>query len=256
MEPQNLSIRRFLLILAVGVAVTAACLTAVFCLMTGSGIFALYGVILTAAMFVWGIIFLKFFQRKLTEFTNSLCRTLDGMIDGGERPQADMEAETSLARISHRLERLYNIMQMKRRKASEEKAELQTLVSDISHQTKTPIANLKMINDTMQNRKMPEGKLQEFLQASGCQLDKLDFLIQAMVKTSRLETGVIALEKKQAQFTETLTAALNGILAPMEKKQITLSVDCPGISSARRVSTWSAMSPGTATSLRLPPLAI
>lgn len=70
-----------------------------------------------------------------------------------------MEAETSLARISHRLERLYNIMQMNRRKGEEEKAELQTLVSDISHQTKTPIANLKMINDTMQTRKMPEGKL-------------------------------------------------------------------------------------------------
>lgn len=103
--------------------------------------------------------FFKLFQRKLTEFTNSLCRTLDGMIDGSKRPEADMEAETSLARISHRLERLYNIMQMNRRKGEEEKAELQTLVSDISHQTKTPIANLKMINDTMQTRKMPEGKL-------------------------------------------------------------------------------------------------
>lgn len=240
MKLQNLSIRRFLLILVAGVTITAACLIAVFCLMTGSGIFALYGVILTVAMFVWGTVFMKFFQRKLTEFTNSLCRTLDGMIDGGERPQVDMEAESSLARISHRLERLYNIMQMNRRKVEEEKAELQTLVSDISHQTKTPIANLKMINDTMQTRKMPEGKLQEFLQASGSQLDKLDFLIQAMVKTSRLETGVIALEKKQAQFTETLTAALNGILAPMEKKQIALSVDCPVSFSFPHDSRWTA----------------
>lgn len=143
MKLQNLSVRRFLLILTASVAITAACLTAVFCLMTGSGIFALYGTLLTAAMFVWGMVFLKFFQRKLTAFTSSLCRTLDGMIDGSKRPQIDMEAETSLARISHRLERLYNIMQMNRRKVEEEKAELQALVSDISHQTKTPIANLK-----------------------------------------------------------------------------------------------------------------
>lgn len=240
MKLQNLSIRKFLLILVVGVIITAACLTSVFCLMTGSGIFALYGVILTAALFVWGIIFLKFFQRKLAEFTNSLCCMLDGMINGNERPQVDMEAETSLARISHRLERLYNIMQMNRHKVEEEKAELQTLVSDISHQTKTPIANLKMINDTMQTRKMPEEKLQEFLQASGSQLDKLEFLIQAMVKTSRLETGVIALEKKQAQFTETLTVALNGILAPMEKKQIALLVDCPDSFSFPHDSRWTA----------------
>lgn len=240
MKLQNLSIRRFLLILVPGVAITVACLTAIFCLMTGSGIFALYGTLLTAAMFVWGMVFLKFFPKKLTDFTNSLCRTLDGMIDGGERPQADMEAETSPARISHRLERLYNIMQMNRRRVEEEKAELQVLVSDISHQTKTPIANLKMINDTMQNRKMPEGKRQEFLQASESQLDKLDFLIQAMVKTSQLETGVITLEKKQALFADTLTTALNGILVPMEKKQIALSVDCPGSFSFPHDSRWTA----------------
>lgn len=240
MKLQNLTIRRFLLILTVGVTITAACLISVFCLVTGSGIFALYGVILTAALFVWGIIFLKFFQGKLTEFTNSLCQTLDGMIDGSERPKVDMEAETSLARISHRLERLYNIMQADRLKASEEKAELQILVSDISHQTKTPIANLKMINDTLQTRKMPEGKQQEFLQASTSQLDKLDFLIQAMVKTSRLETGVITLEKKPALFTDTLTVALNGILAPMEKKQIVLSVDCSDKFSFPHDSRWTA----------------
>lgn len=177
--------------LVAGVAITVACLTAIFCLMPGSGIFALYGTLLTAAMFVWGMVFLKIFQSKLTDFTNSLCRTLDGMIDGGERPQADMEAETSLARISHRLERLYNIMQMNRRRVEEEKAELQVLVSDISHQAKTPIANLKMINDTMQNRKMSKGKRQEFLQASESQLDKLDFLIQAKAfpKRSRRQSS-------------------------------------------------------------------
>ena len=59
MKLQNLSVRRFLLILTASVAITAACLTAVFCLMTGSGIFALYGTLLTAAMFVWGMVFLR-----------------------------------------------------------------------------------------------------------------------------------------------------------------------------------------------------
>lgn len=240
MKLQNLSIRKFLLVLAVGMAVTATCLTSVFCLLTGSGIFALYGMILTATLSVWGMIFLNFFQKKLTEFTNRLCRTLDGMIDGKERPQVNMETETSLARITHRLERLYTIMQTNRRKTSEEKEELQALVSDISHQIKTPITNLKMINDTMQTQIMSEEKRQELLQASGSQLDKLDFLIQAMVKTSRLETGVIALEKKQAQFTETLTAVLNGILAPMEKKQIALSVNCPNRFSFPHDSRWTA----------------
>src|SRR5699024_12817149 len=66
----------------------------------------LYGGLLTAVFLVWGGIFLHYFQKKLTLFTDSLCRTLDDMMDSAARPEMDYEAETLLARISHRLERL------------------------------------------------------------------------------------------------------------------------------------------------------
>lgn len=141
--------------------------------------------------------FSALFSKKLSLFTDGLCQTLDHMMDSTDRPQVDYEAETLLSRISHRLERLYNVMQKTRHTAEGEKEELQSLVSDISHQTKTPIANLKLINDTMLTRPLTEEKRKEFLQATGTQLDKLDFLIQGMVKTSRLETGVITLEKQR-----------------------------------------------------------
>ena len=121
--------------------------------------------------------------------------------------------------------------------AEGEKEELQSLVSDISHQTKTPIANLKLINDTMLTRPLTEEKRKEFLQATGTQLDKLDFLIQGMVKTSRLETGVITLEKQDAVIGDTLVSAINGVLAPMEQKEISLSVDCPSRSILRARSS-------------------
>ena len=60
---------------------------------------------------------------------------------------------------------------------------------------------------------VPEEKRQEFLQASSGQLDKLDFLMQAMIKTSRLETGVISLDRKTQLLYDTLAAALGGIFA-------------------------------------------
>ena len=62
------------------------------------------------------------------------------MMDGTEQPQIDYEAETLLSRISHRLERLCRVMQKTRQKVELEKEDLQSLVSDISHQTKN--ANL------------------------------------------------------------------------------------------------------------------
>ena len=62
-------------------------------------------------------------------FTADLCQTLDHMIAGNEAPQRPEDSETQLARIGHRLARLYQIMQENRRRVDEERQELQTLVS-------------------------------------------------------------------------------------------------------------------------------
>ena len=131
--------------------------------------------LLTAAFLVWGGIFLHYFQKKLTLFTDSLCRTLDDMMDSAARPEMDYEAETLLARISHRLERLYNIMQKDRNTVAKEKADLQSLLSDISHQTKTPIANLKMLNETMLTRPISEEQRGSFCRQPAASLTSWTF---------------------------------------------------------------------------------
>ena len=240
MKLQNLSVRAFLRKIVAGTLLTAALLLLIFFLLMKDVRVVICGIILTAAFYIWGMVFLHYFQKKLSLFTDGLCQTLDHMMDSTDRPQVDYEAETLLSRISHRLERLYNVMQKTRHTAEGEKEELQSLVSDISHQTKTPIANLKLLNDTMLTRPLTEEKRKEFLQATGTQLDKLDFLIQGMVKTSRLETGVITLEKQDAVIGDTLVSAINGVLAPMEQKEINLSVDCPSDLTISHDSRWTS----------------
>ena len=101
-------------------------------------------------------------------------------------------------------------MQENKNNIAKERADLQELISDISHQVKTPIANLKIINNTLLENEVPPQKQKEFLTAQASQLDKLDFLMQAMIKTSRLETGVISLEQKQQPVYDTLAAAWAG----------------------------------------------
>ena len=65
-------------------------------------------------------------------------------------------------------------------------------------------------------------------------------IIQGMVKTSRLETGVITLEKQDAVIGDTLVSAINGVLAPMEQKEISLSVDCPSDLTISHDSRWTS----------------
>jgi signal transduction histidine kinase len=240
MKLQNLSVRAFLRKIVAGTLLTAALLLLIFFLMTKDVRVVICGIILTVAFYIWGVVFLHYFQKKLSLFTDGLCQTLDHMMDSTDRPKVDYEAETLLSRISHRLERLYNVMQKTRHTAEEEKEELQSLVSDISHQTKTPIANLKLINDTMLTRPLTEEKRKEFLQATGTQLDKLDFLIQGMVKTSRLETGVIQLDKKPGRLFDTVAQAMSGIVYAAEKKEIAVSVDCPEDLTVSHDSKWTS----------------
>lgn len=173
------------------------------------------------------VCFVTLVRRKLTLFSDLFCQTLDDMLSGNVAPLQVAEEESLFYKINYRLGRLYEVMNENRRNVAKERADLQELISDISHQVKTPIANLNMINSTLMEQDIPPNKQKEFLLASASQLDKLDFLMQAMIKTSRLETGVISLEKKMQPIYDTLASALGGILLNAEKKQIEVSVDCP-----------------------------
>lgn len=177
-------------------------------------------------VFLCAAFFILALRVKLAGFSNRLCGLLDGMAAGSVQLPEPEDEENLFYKISHRLSRLYEIMRETRCSVAKERAGLQQLISDIAHQVKTPIANLKMVNATLLEEPVPEEKQKEFLQAACGQLDKLDFLMQAMIKTSRLETGVISLEKKEQPIYDTLAAALGGILLGAEKKQIQVQVDC------------------------------
>ena len=178
-------------------------------------------------VFICAVLFVAFLRRKLVLFSDRLCETIDNMLDGASAPPQIYEEENLFYKINHRLTHLYEVLRENRESIAKERADLQELISDISHQVKMPISNLKMVNATLLEQLMPEEKQREFLRASSGQLEKLDFLMQAMIKTSRLETGVISLDRKVQPVYDTLAAALGGILLNAERKNIHVSVDCP-----------------------------
>ena len=215
-------------------------LTFILSAMTGQGRVLLAGVLLTVCALAWLFLLTVFFARRLSRFTSDLCQTMDNMISGGEAPERAADQDTIFARISHWLSQLYRIMQENRRKVDEERQELQMLVSDISHQVKTPVSNLKMVTDTLLARSVTEQERRDFLQGVRSQTDKLEFLFQALVKTSRLETGAIRLEKKDGLLIDTLAQAMSGIVYGAEKKGIAVSVQCPEDLRVSHDSKWTA----------------
>ena len=204
MKFQNLSVKRLFGWVAMGLVLSMSGITIVLFLVTKQIAVLLTGGTLLLCALVGIFVLTQAFGKRLSQFTADLCQTLDHMIAGNEAPQRPEDSETQLARIGHRLARLYQIMQENRRRVDEERQELQTLVSDISHQVKTPVSNLKMATDTLLEKPMTEAERTDFIRGIRSQTDKLDFLFQALVKTSRLETGVIQLDKKPGRLFDTV----------------------------------------------------
>ncbi len=236
----KISVKRIFLLASGGMAVSMLAICAVFFGVTGQMWMLACGMLLTLCALVWMFLLTIAFGKRLSVFTRELCQAMDRMISGSGEPVPAWDSETLFARISHRLTRLYGIMQENRRKVDEERQELQMLVSDVSHQVKTPVSNLKMVTDTLLSKPVTEEEQREFLQGIRNQTDKLEFLFQALVKTSRLETGAIRLEKKDALLIDTLAIALSGIVYAAEKKDICVTVDCPEDLRLSHDSKWTA----------------
>lgn len=227
MNTKKLSINKACVIVAIFLVIISVVQFFILYLLTSNPKVVFCGLIYTIIVSFCIILFIIQIRQKLVMFSDTFCRLLDNMLAGEMEPEQAAEKETLFYKINHRLVRLYEVMQENQNSVAKERANLQELISDISHQVKTPITNLKMINATLLEQPMPKQKSQQFLFDSGTQLDKLDFLMQAMIKTSRLETGVISLEKKIQPIYDTLAAALGGILLNAEKKNIYVNVECP-----------------------------
>ena len=227
MSTKKLSINKTCLFLGLALFLSALLTTVILYKLTNNISVVLCCLLFCAFTLLCVISFLVLVRHKLTAFSDFFCQTIDDMLSGNIEPLPMADEESLFYKIEYRLGRLYEVMNENRCSIAKERAYLQELISDISHQGKTPIANLKMINSTLIEQDVAPNKQKEFLLASESQLDKLDFLMQAMVKTSRLETGVISLDKKTQPIYDTLAAALGGIFLNAERKQIDVQVNCP-----------------------------
>lgn len=217
------------LVLCIGIFFTTQNITTIIvCLIT------------TAVLSVWAFILVRVLQKRLVQFTDDVCQTIDTMMQGKTAQRIVFDDDTLLDRISHQLNRLYQMMQSNKKTIEEQRADLQGMISDISHQVKTPTTNLKMAATTLLEQELSREQQIEYLQSMNVQLDKLDFLMSAMVKSSRLEAGVISLEKQQAPIYETLATALGSIFLKTEGKHLQVTVDCPDDLLVPHDPKWTA----------------
>ena len=163
-------------------------------------------------------------KRDVYEFADALDRNLDAVIRG-EEPEEVQGMEDSLpGKVNEKLHRVNHILEGKELEARQNREMMKELISDISHQTKTPVANQKIYLELLKSRPLPDDA-GEFVEKLEHQTDKLEFLFESMVKMSRLETGVIQIRKEDSDLMETIGQAVSAVVPTAEKKRIRLSVE-------------------------------
>lgn len=154
-----------------------------------------------------------------------LLRRLDAMLDKaitGGFTEEDFD-ESLLSAVEAKLARYLASSTVSARNLQSEKDRIKALIADISHQTKTPLANVLLYAQLLSEQPLT-GQGQSFVTALEDQAEKLQSLIEALVKTSRLESGVLALHPRPAVLAPMLEEAVTQYAPKAAEKNIALTL--------------------------------
>lgn len=177
---------------------------------------------------MWGICLGTVFLAAA--FCGAVCfycnRTLDRIselllaYEKGETIRDQDCRETRESKIISRLLAVLKRSSLERDKAGKEKAEIAALLADLSHQMKTPLANILLNTDILKEGSLSVQEQQIFLQRNRQQAEKMQWLMKTLVKASRLEQEILTFDSFPASLTETLARSIQGVYAQARDKGI------------------------------------
>ena len=169
------------------------------------------------------ILIYLFFRYKYLKFSNKIVTSIDNFIN--EKYEEDnINKETLDSKIESKLYKLSEVVKGKNEKTNKAKVEIEQMVSDITHQVKTPISNIRMYSDTIINNNLSKEQENEFLNIISNQVDKLEFLMDSLTKMSRLETNMIVLNKESSKFMDCIEKAKEQVKPLAESKNIEIRI--------------------------------
>ncbi len=155
---------------------------------------------------------------------------LNEMLDAGIKGEFEESRldETELSRLEVKWKRFLETSSLSRMNLEKEKENLKSLISDISHQTKTPVANIRLYGELLEESLLKEGTPEQLalIRQVRTQGEKLEFLIQSLTKISRLESDIITLMPSPHPVSALVEAAVTQAMPLAQKRGIRIQQEC------------------------------
>ena len=146
-----------------------------------------------------------------------LLQRLDDALEGGEGAYAYDESMDSA--IADRLNKLLRSSSMGKERAYQDRDRIKSLISDISHQIRTPLSNIMLYTGLLQEKKL-DGQSRMLADQIQGQAEKLDFFMKELVRSSYMETDMIVVSPRTAPVGELVDRACQAVEAEALKKGI------------------------------------
>lgn len=188
-----------------------------------SKIFIIFLILICFVLIVSLILAILYF-RKIYKDIKDMTDYVYNSSEGRNFDMKNRNQEGQIGLLKTELIKMINILKEKVELLNNEKIFLNEVISDISHQLKTPMTSLIILNDLMYEDLPKETKI-EFLDKIKSQLNRMEWLIKSMLKLSKVEAKVIDFEKKEVKVSELIKKSISPSLISMEIKNIELTVN-------------------------------
>jgi signal transduction histidine kinase len=157
-------------------------------------------------------------------FGGKLMKRLDAMLDDALAGMFDARSydESLLSKIEVKMSRFLDASRLRREQIDSEQERIRSLISDISHQTKTPIANIALYAGLLGEQDLTEEQ-RKLAEQIALGAEKLTFLIQSLVKMSRLESGIVKVVLQNGDVYDLMAAAVRECESSASAKNIRLT---------------------------------
>ncbi|MBS6506625.1 MAG: HAMP domain-containing histidine kinase [Paraclostridium bifermentans] len=156
---------------------------------------------------------------------DKVSKNVECIIHGKYNIKDDFKEEGIFNIIHSDLNKLSKSINIKIKNLDKEKENIKELVTDISHQLKTPLASLKLYNSLLLEEDLEEEDRTEFLKTSGMSINKLQSLIESLVNISRLETSMISIKKENKNIKATIIKAIESVKPKAINKFISINLN-------------------------------
>ena len=158
--------------------------------------------------------------RKIEKLNDYLVQVLAG----AEKPSLDDQEEGELSLLRTNIYKATSTLQYQKEILADDKKQLAVAMADISHQLKTPLTSLMVMNDLLQEEENEE-KRREFIKTQSSQLDRMNWLIQTLLKLSKLDAGTIELKKEDVPAEELIEEAVKPFAIQFDIRNMKLKTD-------------------------------